>query len=99
LDSLDLLQCKAALALRTGVSDKQTPCKIKRSMRWFGLAVRHEAGKQKDLGSVPLQLSLLFKKVMVCGHSLVTLSLTVTVNETLKWLSPLPILMQESFWL
>ena len=34
--------------------------------------------------------------VVVCGHCLVTLSLTV--NETLKWLSSLPILMQESFW-
>ena len=33
---------------------------------------------------------------MVCGHCLVTLSLTI--NETLKWLSSLPILMQESFW-
>ena len=31
-------------------------------------------------------------KVVVCGHGLVTLSLTV--NETLKWLSSLPILMQ-----
>ena len=30
------------------------------------------------------------------GHCLVTLS--ITVNETLKWLSSLPILMQESFW-
>ena len=35
-------------------------------------------------------------KVVVCGHCLVTLSLTI--NETLKWLSSLPILMQESFW-
>ena len=33
---------------------------------------------------------------MVCEHRLVTLSLTV--NETLKWLSSPPILMQESFW-
>ena len=33
---------------------------------------------------------------MVCGHCLVTLALTIT--ETLKWLSSLPILMQESFW-
>ena len=32
----------------------------------------------------------------VCGHCLVTLSLTITA--TLKWLSSLPILMQESFW-
>ena len=30
------------------------------------------------------------------AYRLVTLSLTI--NETLKWLSSLPILMQESFW-
>ena len=30
----------------------------------------------KDLGSIPLRLSFLFKKVVVCGHRLVTLSLT-----------------------
>ena len=36
-------------------------------------------------------------KVVVCGHCLVTLFLTI--NETLKWFSSLPILMQESFWL
>ena len=35
-------------------------------------------------------------KVMVCGHCLVPLSLTI--NETLKWHSPLPILMEESLW-
>ena len=52
--------------------------------------------KQKDLGSIPLRLSFFFKKVVVCGHCLVALSLTV--NETLKWLSSLPFLMQESFW-
>ena len=34
-------------------------------------------------------------KVAVCGHCLVTLSLTI--NETLKWLSSLPTLMQKSF--
>ena len=35
----------------------------------FGLAVRREAGKRKDLaGSIPLRLSFLFKKVVVCGH-------------------------------
>ena len=33
-------------------------------------------------------------KGVVCGHCLVTLSFTI--NETLKWLSLLPILMQES---
>ena len=35
-------------------------------------------------------------KVVVWGHCLVTLSLTI--NETSKWLSSLPTLMQESFW-
>ena len=35
-------------------------------------------------------------KVVVCGHCLVTLSLTV--NQALKWILSLPILMQESFW-
>ena len=54
------------------------------------------SGKRKDLGSIPLRLSFPFKKVVVCGHCLVTLSLTI--NETLKWLPSLPILMQESCW-
>ena len=53
-------------------------------------------GKQKGHGSIPIQVSLLFEKVVVCGHCLVTLSLTI--NVTLKWLSSLPILMQESCW-
>ena len=54
-----------------------------------GPAVRRWAGKRKDLGS-PFS-----SKAVVCGHCLVTLSLTT--NETLKWLSSLPILLQESF--
>ena len=41
----------------------------------FGLVVRRQTGKQ-DLGSITLWLSFLFKKVVVCGHSLVTLSIT-----------------------
>ena len=57
---------------------------------WGGL-------KQRGLGSIPLRLSFFFKKVVVCGHSLVV-TLSLTINETLKWLSSLPILMQESFW-
>ena len=62
----------------------------------FGLAVMCYAGKRKDLGSIPLRLSFLFRKVVVCGRCLVTLSLTI--NGTLKRLSSLPILMQKSFW-
>ena len=69
-------------------------CNLKVSR--FGLAVKSQAGKLKGLGSIPLRLSFLFKKVGVCEHSLVTLSLTI--NETLEWLSSLPIFMQESFW-
>ena len=41
-------------------------------MSWFGMVVRRQAGKQKDLGSIPLQLSFLFKKVVVHQHCLVT---------------------------
>ena len=62
----------------------------------FGLAVRHEAGKQKGLGSIPLRLYFFLKKVVVCGQCFVILSLTI--NETLKWPSSPPIIMQESFW-
>ena len=36
-----------------------TVCKVSR----FGLAVRREAGKQKGLGSTPLWLSFLLKKL------------------------------------
>ena len=67
-----------------------------RTVSRFGPAVRRKIGKQKGVGSIPLRLSFLFKKVVVCGHCLVTLPLTI--NETLKWLSSLPILMQVSFW-
>ena len=47
---------------------------------WFGLAVRRQAVKQKGLGSITLSHSFLFKKVVVCGHSLVTLFLTINKN-------------------
>ena len=53
----------------------------------FGLAVRRYAGKRKDLGSIPLRLSFLFRKVVVCGH-----------YWNIKWLSSLSILIQVSFW-
>ena len=35
-----------------------------------GLAVKRQAGKQKDLGSIPLRFPFLFRKVVVCGHIL-----------------------------
>ena len=60
----------------------------------FGLVVRRYAGKRRDLGSNLLRLSF-SSQVVVCGHCLVTVPHNY---ETLKWLSSLPILMQESFW-
>ena len=62
----------------------------RRGVSRFGLPVR-----QRDLGSNLLRLSFLFKKVVVCGYCLVTL--TLTINETLQWPTSLPII-QESFW-
>ena len=53
--------------------------------------VGRQTGRRKGLGLILLQLSFFFKKVVVCGVSL-------AINETLKWPSLLPILMQESFW-
>ena len=50
--------------------------------------------KAEGLNSTSAPLYL--QKVVVCGHCLVTLSLTI--KETLKWFELLPILMQESFW-
>ena len=53
--------------------------RLNRYVSRFGLAVRLVsglAGKRKDLGSIPLRLSFLLKKVVVCGHRLVTLSIT-----------------------
>ena len=43
---------------------------------WAGL-------KQRCLGSIPLRFSFFFKKVVVCGHSLVV-TLSLTINETFK---------------
>ena len=53
--------------------------------------------KRKDVGSIPLRLSFLFRKVVVCGHCL-SVTCPSLPTETLKWLSSLPILMQKSFW-
>ena len=60
-----------------------------RENRWAGLASRRT--------SVRFRFGSPFSsKVVVCGHCLVTLSLTI--NEILIWLSSLPIVMQKSFW-
>ena len=58
----------------------------------FGLAVRLVSRRT----SVRIRFGSPFSSVVVvCGNCLVTLSLTI--NETLKWLSQLPILMKKLF--
>ena len=59
----------------------------------FGLAVRlvSRGTLVRTCFSSPFS-----SKIVVCGHCLVTLSLTI--NETLKWFLSLPISMQGSFW-
>ena len=39
-----------------------------------------------------------YKLLYKCGGAGAYVTLSLTVNETLKWLSSLPTLMQESFW-
>ena len=60
-----------------------------------GKALGWQVGSSIDSASALPPLHL-FEKVVVCGHCLVTLSLTI--NETLKRLSFVPVLMQKSFW-
>ena len=50
---------------------------------------------QNSLGSIPFWLSSLFKISDLWTLSIVMLVLTI--NKTLKWLSSLPMLKQESF--
>ena len=54
-----------------------------------------KAGKQRDLGSNPNRLSFLFKS---CDRWTLSCDFVPHSYETSKWLSSLPILMQESFW-
>ena len=55
-----------------------------------GLAVRHEAGKQKDFGSIRFG-SPLSSKIVVYGHCLVTLATQLMKHENAQ----LPALMQS----
>ena len=52
-------------------------------------------GPQNRGASVRIRFGCPFlsSEVVVCGHCLVTLSLTVKANAALKWLSSLPVLM------
>ena len=67
--------------------------------KWAGLASQYGVKLVSGRASAWFHFGSSFsskpEKVVVCGHCLVTLSLTI--SETLKWLSSLPILMQESF--
>ena len=74
-----------------GVWGKSSP---RFSLSRFGLVVRRWTGKQTPdlfVGSSPLRLSFRFSSCDY-GHCLVTLALTM--NETLKWRTPLSMLMR-----
>ena len=78
-------------ALPLGQTGSQSNTMVLCSVSRFGLA-----GKQRDLGSNLLRLSLLFK---ICGlWTLSCDSVPHNYYETLKRLSSLPVIMQESFW-
>ena len=53
-------------------------------MSWCGLAVRHLAGKQKDLGSI--RFSSPFSSFKNCGLWTLSYDFAHTINETLKGL-------------
>ena len=61
----------------------------------FGLAVRREAGKQRDLVLNLLRLCFHLKS---CGLWTLSCDFVPHNYETLKWLSSLPALIQQSFW-
>ena len=57
-----------------------------------GPAVRRQAGRQKDLGSIRFRSPFVFK---ICGLWTMSRDFARTVNEILKWLTQLPTLMQS----
>ena len=61
-----------------------------------GLVVRRSAGKWKTQVRLPAWAHLSLYDIVIYGHCLVTLP--CIINETLKWLTSLPILMWKSFW-
>ena len=61
-------------------------------VRRCGLAVRRLAGKQKDLGTIRFGSPFSSKK---CGLWTLSCEFAHTINETLKWLTQLPTLMQN----
>ena len=60
-----------------------------RRVRLLGLVVRRSAGKRKDADSTPLFGSPFSSKIVIYGPCLVTVP--CAINETLKWLTSLPI--------
>ena len=90
---------RGCLALAAGGTDIRSLCRLKVTLRqtvqrepvWPSRVRRYWLVSGRT--SVRYRFGSPFSsKVVVCGHGLVTLSLTI--NETLKWLSSLPILMQ-----
>ena len=61
----------------------------------LGQAVRRYAGKRQDLSSIPLRISFLVKG---CGLWTLPCDCALTISETLKCPTSLPIVMQGSFW-
>ena len=75
-----------------GVSNLPSLRKLSR----FGLAVRRYAGRRTDVDSSLLRtrtdvLSLSSSKIAVYGHC----DIALTINDTLKWLTQLPVLLQS----
>ena len=63
-------------------------------MRRFSLGGSGVSSSRRTL--VRFRFGSLSTKIVICGQCLPTLPFMI--NETLKWLSSLPILMQESLW-
>ena len=59
-----------------------------------GLAVRRQAGNQKDLGAIRFG-SPFSSKNNNCGLWTLSCDFAHTIHETLKWLTQLPTLMQN----
>ena len=78
------------LCTLTGI---RTMCTLLLAVSRCGLAVRRLAGKQKDLGSI--RFGSLFSSLQKLWLWTLSCDFTHTINETLKWRTQLPTLMQS----
>ena len=69
---------------------------LRQAVSRLGLVVMRSAGKQMDPGLTPASAHLSLHTFVVNGHFLMTLP--CTINETLKWLTRLAVLMLKSLW-